>query len=196
MVWTLIEPGVAIIAASLVTIRPLLQKLKIHGFSSAGNSTAKSGGYNNGRSGQSGGGVGPRSRDVPGNRPGDLTLIDMEAQGYDDRLSPTGDDSGIKVSSTVAVHSSRIPGSSSAETIGDGTENYNAVISSEGGRQGAYNPRRASPTSWLNTEEARSAMGSQGAVNAWPWRGGSSETSEDILEEDLARRNPNSLRFA
>ncbi|KUJ14592.1 uncharacterized protein LY89DRAFT_752697 [Mollisia scopiformis] len=34
MVWTLIEPGIAITAASLVTIRPLLRALNLSGFSS------------------------------------------------------------------------------------------------------------------------------------------------------------------
>jgi len=34
MVWTLVEPAVAIIAASLVTIRPLLRSMKITGFES------------------------------------------------------------------------------------------------------------------------------------------------------------------
>jgi hypothetical protein len=34
MVWTLVEPGVAITAACLVTIRPLLRTLKMRGFES------------------------------------------------------------------------------------------------------------------------------------------------------------------
>jgi hypothetical protein len=38
MVWTLIEPGVAIVAASLVTIRPLLQTMRVKGFRSPENS--------------------------------------------------------------------------------------------------------------------------------------------------------------
>ncbi|RDW62106.1 hypothetical protein BP6252_11539 [Coleophoma cylindrospora] len=32
MIWTLVEPGVAIVAASLITIRPLLRKLNFRGF--------------------------------------------------------------------------------------------------------------------------------------------------------------------
>jgi hypothetical protein len=36
MVWTLVEPGVAIVAASLATIRPFLRKLRIKGFESSG----------------------------------------------------------------------------------------------------------------------------------------------------------------
>ncbi|KAI1761439.1 hypothetical protein GGR53DRAFT_28097 [Hypoxylon sp. FL1150] len=38
MVWTLVEPGVAIVASSLVTIRPLLRLWKINGFGSSGQS--------------------------------------------------------------------------------------------------------------------------------------------------------------
>lgn len=36
MVWTLVEPGVAIVAASLVTVRPLLRLLRLRGFHSTG----------------------------------------------------------------------------------------------------------------------------------------------------------------
>jgi hypothetical protein len=36
LVWTVIEPGVAIVASSLVTLRPLLRSLRIKGFSSYG----------------------------------------------------------------------------------------------------------------------------------------------------------------
>lgn len=38
MTWTVIEPGVAIIAASLATIRPLLRAMRVHGFGSTGRS--------------------------------------------------------------------------------------------------------------------------------------------------------------
>lgn len=41
MVWTLVEPGVAIIAASLVTIRPLLRQLRFKGFESNENSGSR-----------------------------------------------------------------------------------------------------------------------------------------------------------
>ncbi|KAJ4856261.1 hypothetical protein T069G_09629 [Trichoderma breve] len=39
MIWTIIEPGVAIVASSLATIRPLLRAWKIHGFESTGRRT-------------------------------------------------------------------------------------------------------------------------------------------------------------
>ncbi|SPN98900.1 related to integral membrane protein pth11 [Cephalotrichum gorgonifer] len=50
MVWTLVEPGVAIVAASLATIRPLLRAMRIRGFDSTGRSGAKSGGVRSGTS--------------------------------------------------------------------------------------------------------------------------------------------------
>lgn len=37
MAWTLIEPGVAIVASSLATIRPLLRAMRIRGFESTDN---------------------------------------------------------------------------------------------------------------------------------------------------------------
>lgn len=37
MVWTLVEPGVAIIASSLATMRPLVRAMKIQGFRSTDN---------------------------------------------------------------------------------------------------------------------------------------------------------------
>lgn len=43
MVWTLIEPGVAIVASSLVTIRPLLRQMRLKGFESSEHS--RSGGF-------------------------------------------------------------------------------------------------------------------------------------------------------
>jgi hypothetical protein len=41
MVWTLIEPGLAITAASLITIRPLLRAMNFTGFNSTGNNTSR-----------------------------------------------------------------------------------------------------------------------------------------------------------
>ncbi|TDZ51606.1 hypothetical protein CTRI78_v007501 [Colletotrichum trifolii] len=58
MVWTLVEPGVAIVASSLVTIRPLLRAWKLNGFTSADQTP--------GVSGMSGG---MRTGTVPARRP-------------------------------------------------------------------------------------------------------------------------------
>jgi hypothetical protein len=41
MVWTLIEPGLAITAASLITIRPLLRALNFTGFNSTGYTSSR-----------------------------------------------------------------------------------------------------------------------------------------------------------
>jgi len=41
MVWTLIEPGIAITAASLITIRPLLRALNFTGFNSTGHNSSR-----------------------------------------------------------------------------------------------------------------------------------------------------------
>jgi hypothetical protein len=46
MVWTLVEPGVAIVASSLATIRPLLRALRIRGFESTGRAAATRSGTN------------------------------------------------------------------------------------------------------------------------------------------------------
>ena len=42
MVWTIVEPGLAIIASSLATIRPLLRAMRIRGFESTGDSDKRS----------------------------------------------------------------------------------------------------------------------------------------------------------
>jgi hypothetical protein len=50
MVWTVVEVGVAITAASLVTIRPLLRVLKFNGFGSSGDTYGASASTSNVRS--------------------------------------------------------------------------------------------------------------------------------------------------
>jgi hypothetical protein len=67
MVWTLVEPGVAISAASLVTIRPLLRALNISGFDAT---DEYHGPYDPNR---------PRTRHAPA--PHDLTLRSGTAAG-------------------------------------------------------------------------------------------------------------------
>lgn len=68
MVWTLIEPGVAIMASSLATIRPLLRSWKIRGFQSTGQSGSKRTGpsYGYGGSRSHGGAVRSGSRSAGG----------------------------------------------------------------------------------------------------------------------------------
>ncbi|KAL2280435.1 hypothetical protein FJTKL_12655 [Diaporthe vaccinii] len=87
MVWTLVEPGVAIVASSLVTIRPLLRKMRLKGFESTERSrglqyTGQSGSF--GATGGSRGGATIRSGQrraggMPGyGRGSSIKLADME----------------------------------------------------------------------------------------------------------------------
>lgn len=83
MVWTLIEPGVAIVASSLVTIRPLLRAWKIRGFQSTENSKRTNP--------LSYGAHASRSTGMPGFRSKDAAYVDVEAsQSRKDPFSPTG----------------------------------------------------------------------------------------------------------
>lgn len=87
MVWTLVEPGVAIVASSLVTIRPLLRQMRLKGFESTGASPSAP--YTGpSRSGGTGG-LGSRSTKsagrkragyggMPGGGPDDVALQDVE----------------------------------------------------------------------------------------------------------------------
>lgn len=54
LVWTLVEPGVAITAASLITIRPLLRAWGIAGFGSNGTGPSRLPGYTNDNTGRGG----------------------------------------------------------------------------------------------------------------------------------------------
>lgn len=83
MIWTLVEPGIAISAASLATIRPLLRRWRIRGFTnserSRGTGTTGARSQDHGsrlRRGGGGGGGG-----MPGFGPQDVTLVDVEAGG-------------------------------------------------------------------------------------------------------------------
>lgn len=58
MVWTIVEPGVAIVASSLVTIRPLLRQMRLKGFESTERSRSRGLWGGRSRGGRSTGGVG------------------------------------------------------------------------------------------------------------------------------------------
>lgn len=89
MVWTLVEPGVAIVASSLVTIRPLLRKMRLKGFESTERSrglhyTPQSASF--GATGGSRGGATTRSGTQRGGMPGygpgsSIKLADLESGG-------------------------------------------------------------------------------------------------------------------
>ncbi|KAI0205402.1 hypothetical protein F4808DRAFT_283246 [Astrocystis sublimbata] len=74
MIWTLIEPGIAISAASLATIRPLLRRWKIRGFTHSERSHVNTTGWSHTQ--------GSRARKpgkMPGFGPQDVTMIDLES---------------------------------------------------------------------------------------------------------------------
>jgi len=75
MIWTLVEPGIAISAASLATIRPLLRRWRISGFTSSGRSRTT------GLRSQDQGSRIRRSSKMPGFGSQDVTLVDIEHGG-------------------------------------------------------------------------------------------------------------------
>ncbi|KAH6686166.1 integral membrane family protein [Plectosphaerella plurivora] len=76
MVWTLVEPGIAIIAASLVTIRPLLRLLRLRGFGTTDRTFGYSG---TAFSGQQSAGR------MPGYGPGTFKMVSIDT---DDQKQP------------------------------------------------------------------------------------------------------------
>ncbi|KAF3064898.1 putative integral membrane family protein [Daldinia childiae] len=83
MVWTLIEPGVAIVASSLVTIRPLLRLWKIKGFGGTTGQSRPTNPFSNSH---------PmsrtnRSNKMPAFGSTDVTLVDVET-GHSKSRSP------------------------------------------------------------------------------------------------------------
>ncbi|KAI1262467.1 hypothetical protein F5Y18DRAFT_151471 [Xylariaceae sp. FL1019] len=78
MIWTLVEPGIAISAASLATIRPLLRRLRIKGFTSSAHSLSHG---NTSRTPR-------RVSRMPAFGSQDLTLVDIEHGSPTTRKSP------------------------------------------------------------------------------------------------------------
>ena len=91
MIWTLVEPGVAIVASSLATIRPLLRALKVRGFESSDYA------YGTGRSATNRS-VGTRSKpsNMPGYGPNDVSLDNVEPN-YDAKPKLASSNLGITV---------------------------------------------------------------------------------------------------
>ncbi|KAF2969383.1 hypothetical protein GQX73_g4190 [Xylaria multiplex] len=73
MIWTIVEPGIAISAASLATIRPLLRRWRIRGFTHSERSRGT------GAPSQDQGSRIKKANKMPGFGPNDVTLVDMEA---------------------------------------------------------------------------------------------------------------------
>ncbi|GAW16977.1 hypothetical protein ANO14919_064260 [Xylariales sp. No.14919] len=102
MIWTLVEPGIAISAASLATIRPLLRRWRISGFTHSERSRGT------GAPSQDQGSRIKRASKMPGFGPQDVTLFDMEAGLTPTRksLSPT---TGIPTSKFATYKTSNLP---------------------------------------------------------------------------------------
>ncbi|KFA67561.1 hypothetical protein S40285_04265 [Stachybotrys chlorohalonatus IBT 40285] len=75
MVWTIIEPGVALIAASLATIRPLLRAMRVPGFD-----TTKATTENSVRSGTKRSRNKSQPASTPGSAPTDVSLVNLETR--------------------------------------------------------------------------------------------------------------------
>ncbi|KAI0490918.1 hypothetical protein F4859DRAFT_520554 [Xylaria cf. heliscus] len=94
MIWTLVEPGIAISAASLATIRPLLRRWRIKGFTHSERSRLTTG-----RSQDQGSRL-KRASKMPGFGPQDVTLVDMESGSG---TGPTHIRKSLSPSSPVAM---------------------------------------------------------------------------------------------
>lgn len=108
MVWTLIEPGIAIIAASLVTVRPLLHALNLKGFGSTKNSSSY------GLTGYGRGGLSLRG-DIPHSNAWNNSVVESQGAGpakagtqlsrsgsVADRLKGSKTQTGVKVKEVTA----------------------------------------------------------------------------------------------
>lgn len=78
MVWTLVEPGVAIVASSLATIRPLLRAMKVKGFESTDYATTTNLSTANRASAMRSFGTRSKHRSMPDYGPDDVSLTDVE----------------------------------------------------------------------------------------------------------------------
>ncbi|KAK6951678.1 hypothetical protein Daesc_006201 [Daldinia eschscholtzii] len=100
MVWTLVEPGVAIVASSLVTIRPLLRQWKIKGFGSSGHSRPTNPFNNSHPMSRTN-----RSTKMPAFGSADVTLVDIETgltKGSKSR-SPVAGSFGGKIQRSLSL---------------------------------------------------------------------------------------------
>ncbi|OAA45464.1 integral membrane family protein [Metarhizium rileyi] len=119
-IWSLVEPGVAIIASSLATIRPLLRALKIRGFQSTGKYTSS------GVSGATRYAHGSRNThgSMPGYGPHDVTLHNM-AKKSDSRPKQTDitmDDYHNQIQGSGQNSSATSSDTTSATFVAEGAE--------------------------------------------------------------------------
>ncbi|KAI0139438.1 hypothetical protein F4776DRAFT_588483 [Hypoxylon sp. NC0597] len=142
MVWTLVEPGVAIVASSLVTIRPLLRLWKIKGFGTTGQSRP-TGPFNSHRMSRTN-----RSNKMPAFGSADVTLVDIESQMKDtkSRSSVAGSFVGGKIQRSLSL-------SDAGSMAG---RSYRSRASSDASMLGGRLPQRSRSISDADTLTGRS----------------------------------------
>ncbi|KAI1138579.1 hypothetical protein F5Y05DRAFT_44160 [Hypoxylon sp. FL0543] len=142
MVWTLVEPGVAIVASSLVTIRPLLRLWKVKGFGSTGESRPTDP-FNSHRVSRTN-----KSKKMPGFGSTDVTLVDIESQAkYTQSRSPVaGSFLGGKIQRSLSLSDA---GSSAGRS-------HRSRASSDASMLGGRLPRRSRSISDADTLASRS----------------------------------------
>lgn len=185
MVWTLVEPGVAIVASSLVTIRPLLRKMRLKGFESTERSrvlqrTGQSGSL--GATGGSRGGVntrsGTRRGGMPGYGPGSsIKLADLEP-GLGGGKSGGYWSQGTTLTSRTSTHGGRNGwGFGVAVTVREDDEDadrISPVVAGGGhGRSGASTP---DSDAFVIEGPARTHPGQS---TAGPWRSETPTSAEE-----------------
>ncbi|OHW98098.1 integral membrane family protein [Colletotrichum incanum] len=118
MVWTLVEPGVAIVASSLVTIRPLLRAWRLSGFTSTDRTPGMSGAISGGvRSGT----TRTAPRPVPRNDPYGVDDVDTDLE-----LGGMGKHEPIPQPNSRIGYSSPFAQAGSEETRGQLNANFMA----------------------------------------------------------------------
>ncbi|KAI5862939.1 hypothetical protein GGS23DRAFT_570231 [Durotheca rogersii] len=126
MVWTLIEPGVAIVASSLVTIRPLLRLWKIKGFGTTGYSRS-AGPFGNSQ---------PISRTTRSNKmpafgSAEVTLVDVELGQSKGSKSGGKLHRSLSLSDATTVGSSRSRSSSDAPLVAGRLQRSRSISDAE-----------------------------------------------------------------
>ncbi|KAI0396141.1 hypothetical protein F5Y17DRAFT_465320 [Xylariaceae sp. FL0594] len=116
MTWTLVEPGIAISAASLATIRPLLRRMRITGFTSSERSRTT------GHRSQDQGSRIRRASKMPGFGSQDVTLVDIE-HGSSGNSGPNSKTAGHKMTHLPKVFEVSLDAEESGLTRGGDTIN-------------------------------------------------------------------------
>ncbi|KAI1411925.1 hypothetical protein F5Y13DRAFT_190923 [Hypoxylon sp. FL1857] len=162
MVWTLVEPGVAIVASSLVTIRPLLRLWKIKGFGTTGQSRP-TGQYTSRRMSHTN-----KSNKMPAFGSTDITLVDIESQTNSKSRSSVAGSFGGKIQRSLSL-------SDAGSMAG---RSYRSRASSDASMLGGRLPQRSRSISDADTLGGRSQRSKPSQLT---------RLYEATIEEDDAR---------